>query len=479
MMNPAPGNFVSNTNCRPAFPLAGQAPLAGCVFLQSNAATPALNVSLRGDGLGGSGSSTVNELSHPGVREDLLYGIGVPGGERELPSIVDVNMFQQAFGDTVDLPATANAGADIIDECSDTGGSQVALAGGGTDPEGNQLFFTWNCPGVALSNTGVANPMGFFSVSTTTTCRLDVSDLANLESDADTVDVTVVDTTDPGVSCPADLVVECSQTGGTPDSDPAIAGFLSGAAATDTCDAGLPVSDNAPSFFDLGSSNVTFSTSDDSGNTASCSAQVSVVDTTDPMLSPPLDVGPVECTSPQGAVVDYPLPAATDVCDAAPSVGCAPPSGNVFAIGMTTVTCTATDVSLNQTSDDFEVNVVDTTAPTITVVTATPNVLWPPSHRLVPVQIGVMATDVCDGTPTCVISDVISNEADNGMGDGNTVPDWVPMGDLAVALRAERSGGGSGRVYTVEVTCTDDHMNSAMSSVEVTVPHSQGKGKGK
>ena len=90
-----------------------------------------------------------------------------------------------------------------------------------------------------------------------------------------------------------------------------------------------------------------------------------------------------------------------------------------------------------------------------------------------------MATDVCDGTPTCVISDVISNEADNGMGDGNTVPDWVPMGDLAVALRAERSGGGSGRVYTVEVTCTDDHMNSAMSSVEVTVPHSQGKGKGK
>ena len=330
----------------------------------------------------------MNELSHPGVREDLLYGIGVPGGERELPSIVDVNMFQQALWRHGGLAGDRERGSRhhrrVQRHRGQPSGPRRRRHGSG----GHQLFFTWNCPGVALSNTGVANPMGFFSVSTTTTCRLDVSDLANLESDADTVDVTVVDTTDPGVSCPADLVVECSQTGGTPDSDPAIAGFLSGAAATDTCDAGLPVSDNAPSFFDLGSSNVTFSTSDDSGNTASCSAQVSVVDTTDPMLSPPLDVGPVECTSPQGAVVDYPLPAATDVCDAAPSVGCAPPSGNVFAIGMTTVTCTATDVSLNQTSDDFEVNVVDTTAPTITVVTATPNVLWPPSHRLVPVQIG-------------------------------------------------------------------------------------------
>jgi hypothetical protein len=51
-----------------------------------------------------------------------------------------------------------------------------------------------------------------------------------------------------------------------------------------------------------------------------------------------------DATSPSGATVTYPLPAATDPDDATPpSVACTPPSGSVFPIGTTTVTCTATD----------------------------------------------------------------------------------------------------------------------------------------
>jgi hypothetical protein len=51
-----------------------------------------------------------------------------------------------------------------------------------------------------------------------------------------------------------------------------------------------------------------------------------------------------DATSPSGATVTYPLPAATDPDDTTPpTVACSPPSGSVFPIGTTTVTCTATD----------------------------------------------------------------------------------------------------------------------------------------
>jgi hypothetical protein len=53
----------------------------------------------------------------------------------------------------------------------------------------------------------------------------------------------------------------------------------------------------------------------------------------------------VNATSPAGAVVTYPAPTATDESEGAPSVtvSCTPTSGSTFAIGITTVTCTATD----------------------------------------------------------------------------------------------------------------------------------------
>jgi hypothetical protein len=44
-----------------------------------------------------------------------------------------------------------------------------------------------------------------------------------------------------------------------------------------------------------------------------------------------------------------------------------------------------------------------------------------------------------------------------------------------VQLRAERAGGGSGRVYTVIVTCRDASGNAAAKSTMVNVPKSKGK----
>jgi len=40
-------------------------------------------------------------------------------------------------------------------------------------------------------------------------------------------------------------------------------------------------------------------------------------------------------------------------------------------------------------------------------------------------------------------------------------------------LRAERSGRGEGRVYTISVTSTDSAGRTGLASAEVRVPHDQ------
>ena len=115
----------------------------------------------------------------------------------------------------------------------------------------------------------------------------------------------------------------------------------------------------------------------------------------------------------------------------------------------------------------------DATPPTITGVTASPTVLWPPNHKMVPVTITVAATDDSGPVPTCRIISVTSSEPSDGSGDGHAAPDWEITGPLTANLRAERSGSGSGRRYTITVECTDSAGNSATASVIVTVPKSR------
>jgi hypothetical protein len=62
-------------------------------------------------------------------------------------------------------------------------------------------------------------------------------------------------------------------------------------------------------------------------------------------------------TSFDGAVVNYPLPTATDNLDAVVVVSCTPPPGSLFHVGATTVTCTARDVAGNTASISFLVTV--------------------------------------------------------------------------------------------------------------------------
>jgi hypothetical protein len=143
------------------------------------------------------------------------------------------------------------------------------------------------------------------------------------------------------------------------------------------------------------------------------------------------------------------------------------------------VVLTVTDNDGQSDSDSADVTIQDFTPPTIDSVSASPDELWPPNHKMRPVEVSVDVEDACDQTPSCRITSVSSNEPENGAGDGNTAPDWDITGDLSLDLRAERSGGGSGRIYTIGVTCTDACGNSSEETATVTVPHNRGKGRGK
>ncbi len=104
--------------------------------------------------------------------------------------------------------------------------------------------------------------------------------------------------------------------------------------------------------------------------------------------------------------------------------------------------------------------------PTISALTATPDVLWPANRRMVPVTIAVTASDDSDPAPVCAITAVTSNEPLD-------VSDSTVTGPLSVSLRADRNGLGTGRLYSITVTCTNASRLSATAVVTVAVPHDQ------
>lgn len=157
-----------------------------------------------------------------------------------------------------------------------------------------------------------------------------------------------------------------------------------------------------------------------------------------------------------------------------------PASANVsysatLPVGTNVIGVTVTDAATNSASCSSQVIVVDTTPPVIDSVRAEPNVLWPPNHRLVPIRLTARVSDSCSDTAWKVV-EVSSSEVDNGRGDGNTSGDWLITGDHTVKLRAERSGNGSGRLYSITIQAYDSAGNaSAIRTVNVLVPKSKGK----
>jgi hypothetical protein len=134
----------------------------------------------------------------------------------------------------------------------------------------------------------------------------------------------------------------------------------SGLGATDAEDDPDPTASCSPAagtVLPLGTTNVTCDVADSGGLTDSAAFDITVGDTTPPVLTDmPADQS-LTTADPTGATVTYAAPTATDIVDADPAVGCLPASGSQFAVETTKVTCTATDARGNMAQASFDVTV--------------------------------------------------------------------------------------------------------------------------
>jgi hypothetical protein len=166
----------------------------------------------------------------------------------------------------------------------------------------------------------------------------DVSHLANVEGNAPggaTVNLVVTASDDSGAAS-----VSCLRTG--PSGPQPL------------------TADGTATFVPLGSWTATCTAADLAGNETSAEFPVVVVDRKPPTLDVSGIAGTITLTpAAGGAVVSYASTAAsaTDLVDPTPKTVCVPPSGSVFAVGVTTVSCTATDASGNSATSSFTVTV--------------------------------------------------------------------------------------------------------------------------
>jgi hypothetical protein len=317
---------------------------------------------------------------------------------------------------------TITTPGDFSVEASSSSGAIVTYSASATDPDD------------AVSSFGCspASDTVFDLGPTTVTCTATDSH-TNTASKSFTV--SVVDTKGPvfgSVSSPPPT--EATSTSGASVS-------YSNPTATDVVTGSRPVdcSPDSGSIFAITTSTVHCTASDGNGHSSSVDFSVTVRDTTPPTInsaSVPSDIF-ADATSPGGAAVGFATPSATDL-GAPASVGCSPTSGSTFAVGTTTVTCTANDGRGNTSQAQFHVSIApfDATAPIITV----------PAD--------------------------ITTEATNG--SGTTVNYSFSATDPDDAVLSQSCSPSSGSTFglgttTVNCTATDHHSNTANKSFKVTV----------
>jgi hypothetical protein len=103
--------------------------------------------------------------------------------------------------------------------------------------------------------------------------------------------------------------------------------------------------------------------------------------------------------------------------------------------------------------------------------TASPNLLWPPNHEFVSIQISGIVNPA-PGAVTITVTSIFQDEPVQSSGSGNTSPDATGVGTGNPAVRAERDGGNDGRVYHIAFTAAGA-SGSCTGAVTVGVPKSQ------
>jgi hypothetical protein len=118
----------------------------------------------------------------------------------------------------------------------------------------------------------------------------------------------------------------------------------------------------------------------------------------------------------------------------------------------------------------------DTTPPAITV-TATPDTLWPPNGRLVPVTIVATITDAGSGVDPSTTAYTVEDEYGSVEPSGSLTLGQDGRYTATIYLQASRNGNDrDGRHYTIIVRAVDDEGNEGSATAIVIVPHDQGQG---
>jgi hypothetical protein len=331
----------------------------------------------------------------------------------------------------ISCPATVNEG------------DRVLLDGGAsTDDEDGIASYAWSQldggPDSNLSSSALSLPIVDFEAPhlssryDTMKFQLIVTDARGLSSSAE-CDVQVLDVTPPVITGARDITQEAQSGAG------ATVSFA--LAAHDAVDGDVPVSCSPAldSLFPLGSTAVTCTASAGTNNTSTVTFNVAVVDTKPPSIAPHADIDHVEATGPDGAIVTYVAPDATDLVDGTFPAACTLPPGSTFPLGTTTVVCDASDRAGNHAaSATFHVTVVDTTPPTVTAVDVTVEATGPAGAVA---SFTATATDLVDGSLP------VNCTASSG--------DLFPLGETPVSCWATDGHANRGEAsFTVKVVDT-------------------------
>lgn len=355
--------------------------------------------------------------------------------------------FTITVGDTT--PPSLSVPANITGvEATSAAGAAVTFAASATDAVDTTPSIT--CSPVSGSTFAIGTTM--------VTCS--ATDDAGNTSLLKSFSVTVVDTTAPVFGAAVNVTVEATSAAG------ATATYVA-PTATDLLGASVSCAPASGSLFPLGSTVVTCTATDPAGNSSLRTLTVTVRDTTPPVVGAVSNIS-VEATSAAGAAVSYATPSATDAVGA--TVSCAPASGSTFAVGMTTVTCTAVDAAGNSASTSFTVTVADSQAPVVTAAANPPTLLWSPNKTMTPVTVSGVVTDAS----TVSVSYKVVDEYKKVQPTGTVTPGAGGSYAFVVSLEAYRNGNDSnGRLYTITVTAVDAGGRTKSVSTTVLVPHNQ------
>ncbi len=231
-----------------------------------------------------------------------------------------------------DAPPEITCSDDITVPCDGPAGSVVTFNVTATDDCSTPTV-------VCVPPSGTTFPAGTTKVTCTATD-------SNGQTAECCFDVTVTDDP-PEITCPADITLECTGPDGTTVNYTVT--------ATDDCGSvTVSCSVASGSTFPCGTTTVDCTATDSAGQTAMCSFDVTINDTTVPEITCPDDIFVEGSDKPVTVVYEV---TATDICDTDVAISCDPPSGSIFNPGVTKVICEATDDKGNRAMCMFEVTV--------------------------------------------------------------------------------------------------------------------------